>query len=80
MIDESHGIGLEQSVGHWASDEGGHGVSHWIGHSWSWPCECLMFSGTTTEFCIPDHWVQAAVMVKIFELFRTLSRFTRLNR
>merc|ERR1719500_2366097 len=22
-------------------------------------------SGTTTEFCIPDHWVQAAEMVKI---------------
>ena len=34
-------------------------------------------SGTTTEFCIPDHWVQAAVMVKIRtfklnpDLFRT---------
>ena len=30
MIDVSHGIGLEQSVGHWASDEGGHGVNHRI--------------------------------------------------
>ena len=34
-------------------------------------------SGTDTEFCIPDHWVQAAVMVKIRtfklnpDLFRT---------
>ena len=35
------------------------------------------YSGTTTEFCIPDHCVQAAVMVKIRtfklnpDLFRT---------
>ena len=35
------------------------------------------YSGTDTEFCIPDHWVQAAVMVKIRtfklnpDLFRT---------
>ena len=34
-------------------------------------------TGTNTEFCIPDHWVQAAVMVKIRtfklnpDLFRT---------
>ena len=53
----------------------------------------ILSSGTTTEFCIPDHWVQAAVMVKkgllssirtffgpLLELFRTFSRFTRLNR
>ena len=37
----------------------------------------MISSGTTTEFCIPDHWVQAAVMVKIRtfklnpDLFRT---------
>ena len=37
----------------------------------------MIFSGTNTEFCIPDHWVQAAVMVKIRtfklnpDLFRT---------
>jgi len=36
-----------------------------------------IYSGTDTEFCIPDHWVQAAVMVKIRtfklnpDLFRT---------
>ena len=30
VIDVSHGMGLEQSVGHWASDEGSHGVNHWI--------------------------------------------------
>ena len=41
-----------------------------------------LYSGTTTEFWIPDHWVQAAVMVKIRtfklnpDLFRTFSRFT----
>ena len=37
----------------------------------------IIISGTNTEFCIPDHWVQAAVMVKIWtfklnlDLFRT---------
>ena len=43
------------------------------------PCSSstVTASGTTTEFCIPDHWVQAAVMVKIRtfklnpDLFRT---------
>ena len=38
--------------------------------------ECIT-SGTNTEICIPDHWVQAAVIVKIRtfklnpDLFRT---------
>ena len=43
----------------------------------NWRDTDYTISGTTTEFCIPDHWVQAAVMVKIRtfklnpDLFRT---------
>ena len=36
----------DQGVGNGASDEGGDGVSHWIGHRWSWSCGCLMLIGS----------------------------------